>query len=146
VLYGLAILSFAFGVILAVGLEQIRLGAFFALLLPLLLGVVEELLAKGLLVWHRRHAHSDCCEFAPAVRYKGRNGNEFYWEFRNRDFATAFCEINTLQTVQTPASTDTSADAITGAAKEKTGAVKEKSPPVGSMWQRLSRRPKNPLL
>jgi hypothetical protein len=140
-LYGFTVISFVFGLILTLVFEQVRAGAFFALLLPLLLAAVDELLAKGLLVWHRKHAGSDCCEFAPAVRYKGRDGNEFFWEFRNREFASAFCEINTPQKVEgneATAAPETASSDVT----------KENASTNNSLWQRVSRRrpQKTPLL
>jgi serine/threonine protein kinase len=107
-LHGLAAASFGFGAIGASVLGSNGAGSTFGVLLPcamlilpcaLLIG--NELFAK---FWLRREQkqNSDCCELRPAMHYKGRSGDEFHWEFRNRAFAEEFCRINSEVEVKAP--------------------------------------------
>jgi serine/threonine protein kinase len=94
-LYGLSAISFTLGMILALAKDLVDWGLAFAFVIPFALLLGNKLLASSLLKWQQQKDGQDCIEYGPAMRYRGRNGNTFFWEFRSREFAEAFCCANT---------------------------------------------------
>lgn len=109
IVHSTAIVMAVIGAIVALAFEQWRLGATIGLLLPLVLLLANDLVARFLKDWVRSLRGRDCCEYRPAARYLGRRparegqrgDDEFRWRFRSRRFAEAFCDLNLPVTVST---------------------------------------------